>query len=492
MPVPYFSIKRWGSLAFLLLGLFAAGAAWGPRHTTRAAPDPEASSTPTLIAFSTPEEAFQSALAEYIARIAPSRSFKLGEMRQEGEWAYVLAQEVDAAGRPASEWMVALLGHRESGGWYALAPSVAAAKEYNALLDRFPDHLLDIGDKAYFRQPEGAVVALARVTGHRLPWPAGQIGYVTQKDVPPYHMNQVDFDILGSATSGDVYASKPGRVVFVKEDSNTGGPGADYKTTNLVVIEHGPAEFSWYLHLAYNSVPVSVGDWVSWGSKIGVEGATGNATGVHLHYMVSTSHTPWSLPGDPDYLPWPVRSEDIVAVDFAEARWDELIDYWTCHCSYRSTNSSSLEVIPPDGGIISPSPDTKVVTGTIHLEGWAADSQSGLDHAHFTAFYQGAWHQVGPDFITSPFSFDWDPCQDGLLDGYVMLGLDIWDKVGNLAHSPQGDREVWWSGNCLNPTPSATPTMVAVPVEAPTPLSVRGYLPLICSGSDGEAGEPGA
>ncbi len=454
--------------AALLLGLLIGGALSPPWYAVRAnSAAPVA--VPTPASFATPEEALGAALSRYIAQVAPGRRFRLSEARQEGAWAYGMAQESDEEGRSISEWTVGLLAHEQAGGgWVALAPGVTPAVEYNALLAQFPERLLDTGHKAYLRQPERAAAAQANLVGHRLPWPAGQIAYVTQKDVAPYHMNQIDFDILGAVGAGDVYASKPGRVAYVRQDSTDGGPGADYSTTNLVVIEHGPAEFSWYLHLAPNSVPVAVGEWVSWGTKIGIEGATGNATGVHLHYMVSTSHTPWS----PNYLPWPAHPEDIVAVDFCEAPWSGLITYWTCHCTYRSTNSSAVEVIPPNGDITAPSADTVAITGTIHLVGWAADSESGLARARFTAYYAGAWHAVGPDHSVSPFSYDWDPCQDGVPEGYMMLGLDIWDRAGNYAHSPQGDREIHWSAIC-DATPTATPPV----------WSSLGHLPLILSGA---------
>ena len=301
--------------------------------------------------YASPGEALQAVLAEYVARIAPGLTFRLGPIKSQGAWAYAIAQEVDDKDQPVSERQVALLAHQEPGGsWIALAPGIASAADYNALLTQFPDVLLDPGYRAYLRLPERTVRVLATYGGYRLPWPAGQIGYVTQKGATadePNHTNQVDFDIQGTAAAGDVYAAKPGQVVFVRQDSNTGGCGGQWCDTNLVVIQHGPTEYSWYLHLAQNSVPVHVGDWVGWGTKIGVEGETGNACGVHLHFMVSTSHTPWTLAGDPNYLPWPASPEDIVAVDFYESSWVALTDYWTCGCNYRSTNSSSLNTATP-------------------------------------------------------------------------------------------------------------------------------------------------
>ena len=75
------------------------------------------------------------------------------------------------------------------------------------------------------------------------------------------------------------------------------------------------------MHLAPNSVPVRVGDRIGYGTVIGVEGETGYASGVHLHYMASTGHTAWTPPGDANRAPWAL---DIQAVNFREAAWAAL------------------------------------------------------------------------------------------------------------------------------------------------------------------------
>lgn len=72
-----------------------------------------------------------------------------------------------------------------------------------------------------------------------------------------------------------IYAAAAGRVKSV------GSSGAYGMRT---VIEHAPGVETWYCH--QSSTNVKVGDLVAGGQKIGVQGATGNVVGVHLHFEV--------------------------------------------------------------------------------------------------------------------------------------------------------------------------------------------------------------
>ena len=67
-----------------------------------------------------------------------------------------------------------------------------------------------------------------------------------------------------------------------------------YKTTdkignsygNYVKIKHDNGYYTLYAHMEYGSVCVNVGDKVTKGQVIGYMGATGRATGAHLHFEV--------------------------------------------------------------------------------------------------------------------------------------------------------------------------------------------------------------
>ncbi|MFB7529464.1 peptidoglycan DD-metalloendopeptidase family protein [Streptomyces sp. NPDC056178] len=84
----------------------------------------------------------------------------------------------------------------------------------------------------------------------------------------------IDFPVF---TGTSVKAITSGTVV-------TAGWGGAYG--NQVVIKHADGHYSQYGHLS--SISVSAGQSVSTGQQVGLSGATGNATGPHLHFEVRT------------------------------------------------------------------------------------------------------------------------------------------------------------------------------------------------------------
>ena len=60
----------------------------------------------------------------------------------------------------------------------------------------------------------------------------------------------------------------------------------------MIKIDHGNGYFTRYLHLAYGSVNVSVGDFVKKGTVLGYMGNTGYSFGGHLHFEIKTHAIP--------------------------------------------------------------------------------------------------------------------------------------------------------------------------------------------------------
>ena len=72
-----------------------------------------------------------------------------------------------------------------------------------------------------------------------------------------------------------ITAPAPGRVALAMNRITTG---------NTVVIEHMPGVYSLFYHM--DKIAVAQGDMVEAGTRLGDAGATGFATGAHLHYEI--------------------------------------------------------------------------------------------------------------------------------------------------------------------------------------------------------------
>lgn len=113
---------------------------------------------------------------------------------------------------------------------------------------------------------------------YRLPYAAGTAYTITQTPGNPYSHNDdynrhaVDFAM---PTGTPVLASAAGTVYF--EGWSVGGG-------IMALIDHGGNRCSQYAHLS--STIINNGDWIAMGQQIGTSGATGNATGPHLHWNI--------------------------------------------------------------------------------------------------------------------------------------------------------------------------------------------------------------
>ena len=133
--------------------------------------------------------------------------------------------------------------------------------------------------------------------GYLLPWAGGEIHSVTQGEDTTFTHNGLtayafDFDLNYET----VVAARSGKVVMVRENSNAGGCSSFYaNSSNYVVIDHGDGTAGSYLHLAYNTVEVEVGQIVARGEALAISGETGvtcsdvdGGPGPHLHFQVQT------------------------------------------------------------------------------------------------------------------------------------------------------------------------------------------------------------
>jgi murein DD-endopeptidase MepM/ murein hydrolase activator NlpD len=129
-------------------------------------------------------------------------------------------------------------------------------------------------------------VAVAR-NKYRLPVPQDVLRSADRTSSPA-HVGKLRHAIdLLVPENTPVLAAADGIVTFVKDDSYSGGPTADYWfDSNFVVIQHPHGEYSRYDHLAHKSAEVRVGQQVYAGQPIARTGMTGYTFVSHLHFQV--------------------------------------------------------------------------------------------------------------------------------------------------------------------------------------------------------------
>lgn len=89
----------------------------------------------------------------------------------------------------------------------------------------------------------------------------------------------------------EIIAPQAGTVVHVvnniKDNVPVGVMNEEHPAGNVVIIDHGNGEFSYFAHLKEGSAKVKVGDRVKKGDLLGLCGNSGNSSEAHLHYQVS-------------------------------------------------------------------------------------------------------------------------------------------------------------------------------------------------------------
>ena len=121
----------------------------------------------------------------------------------------------------------------------------------------------------------------------RFAWPERGEFFVTQEfgwTSFDHHHTGIDM-AYRTGCGGPIYAAGDG--VVLADDR----PNLQWGDTAIgVVIGHSQRLQTWYWHLSREIV--SVGQHVHVGDLIGYEGATGQATGCHLHFQVNLDDAP--------------------------------------------------------------------------------------------------------------------------------------------------------------------------------------------------------
>jgi murein DD-endopeptidase MepM/ murein hydrolase activator NlpD len=362
----------------------------------------------------------------------------------------VLAQQI------ASKWRVFLPSDRE---WFT--------KVQSAPSDLLPDTLrqawLEIYTEATLAEPAGAI------GGYLLPWKAGETAWLSQSvahdKYTPSGSAHYAFDFYVPQTMFDIYAAKSGRVWLVRWDV----PNGDKTDAgNYLVLEDTstyPTTYQLYLHLAYESVPPALrepGAHVTQGQFIAIADDTGQSTGHHLHFHVHTNPSSyWGFSVDITFDDVPInggrpRVDGPYFSDLPWCRLDDVCDEF--QSAYISGNIPRSDPFAPVGGLFQPIMGETLASGTVLIEGWASDEDSGIDTVQIIAKYDGDWKEIGPKFTEDSFSYEWDMCSADVLNGPVSLALQIRDKSGNEAIGLPGLTHFTKDHTCPSPLPGCIPS----------------------------------
>ena len=322
-----------GSVFFLLLYFAQAAAGIGSPDIRQAIP---------LTPYQPNDEeevraALQQALRARATAMAPSdQSSDLASSIQsiaiDGEWAHAYLQPPENPSQPHVNLATVALLRRvgQDTSWQVALPPTDI---WQSWMKEIPASLMDESTKNYLLGTLVPSAPLAHYSGYKLPWSGGfeaNIGCVLNNCIfngAPYHgYAAADFFITGDSY---VRAAKGGTVVFRKDtspDTNRCGNASCWRWSNVVVIRHSSTEYSWYMHLAYGSIPghVQENTWVEQGSVLGRQGCTGFCTAAHIHFMVATVMNPILDNADPVLrMPnWPRGS--YATFDFDEMDWQRL------------------------------------------------------------------------------------------------------------------------------------------------------------------------
>ena len=117
---------------------------------------------------------------------------------------------------------------------------------------------------------------------------------------------------------------------------------------NSVEIKHADGKVSFYAHL--KTVKVRKGQSVKAGDEIGVEGATGNATGSHLHLEIHQGAYKYPAKGtSPASCPWLLDPCEVLGIEKKVGEVEEMVQLSKVSLILPSGKKLSVDGVMIDG-----------------------------------------------------------------------------------------------------------------------------------------------
>lgn len=106
------------------------------------------------------------------------------------------------------------------------------------------------------------------------------------KIVSPFGSRLKPCAVCSAFHEGDDIGAGCGKPIFAAKDGTVHSAGLAGEYGNLIVLDHEPGLETAYAHIVNGGLLVAIGQKVTAGQQIAMVGATGDATGCHLHFEV--------------------------------------------------------------------------------------------------------------------------------------------------------------------------------------------------------------
>lgn len=447
---------------------------------------PAANDPPPTIASEAIEAELADALAERMASEKGIQSLTFDLFTPEidtaftspdGQTAVIWLALRDSSGRILGTEPGLLLATMTDSGWQVLLPG---DDSWDATMAVLPEGMLPTEQS---NAPDGISSAqgatIQTLTGYYLPYAAGTAHWLEGSISHYLQVPEYGYPSCAEAYCAFAYdftdsghfpllASKEG-TVYASRDSCS--DGNIYCTNYIVLYNAGDNAYQIYIHMANGTIPdkLTPGRFVQRGEYLGDTDDTGYSTSEHVHFMVvnniwlSTNSDKyyWGNSIDIRFADVPINNGmprnclEIVrfgVVNGAAQCMGSLSDPNPIYDRYVSGNTGAY---PATGTISRPAHNVTVASGSNPLMDVTAIATDDVQvkKLRFIALINGQWVEIGPvvtqlDLI-EPNKYDWDInlCAAGPLNGWVAMGLRIWDYEGNVS-GPHDARMIYVDGAC--------------------------------------------
>lgn len=323
--------------------------------------------------------------------------------------------------------------------------------------------------------------------GYLLPAPGGTQLYVTTGNGGLHQgWEYYAWDFTVGKTEFPVAAARGGVVIGAWGGSqdpqdNCYPDGSCWTRANYVLVDHCDGKTAGlYMHLAYGTVNVAVGQRVTTGTILGNADNTGWSSGTHLHFQVEqlppgvdgncSGPPPASATGSAGW--WFRQSVPITFGDFdvlAKTSGGTL-GVPVKGQTYNSSNSVAAPVATPtpapvvSGTWVAPTDGAKLTTSTLTLSAKPAVTPPTLSSSKVA--FSVAWGSTTKAACSATkagsggvWSCTVDLWKLGATLGKLTVSFDVTDSAGDVAKAPAGTRSVTFAA------PPGAPTNVTMQVD---------------------------